>query len=197
MKAEPRQAKSPDIAASLAASAAEAAFAARRAEILALLKIADEDEMTAFGRGDAWRTCMIFARLLRLSDEDVRRVLALVMAETLEAGTCLVEAVGTCRKVDPGQFWQPDDAFFDLIRDRAVTNALLAEVAGKSVADGNLTEKTKTQKQIIRDCLAGENGRERVQNWLPRWMAFPPASYTDREGFRAGDDWNRVAQLFA
>ena len=197
VKAEPRQAKSPDIAASLAASAAEAAFAARRAEILAPLEIADEDEMTAFGRGDAWRTCMIFARLLRLSDEDVRRVLALVMAETLEAGTCLVEAVGAYLKVDPGQSWQPDDAFFDLIRDRAVTNALLAEVAGKSVADGNLSRENQAQKQIIRDCLAGANGREKVQNWLPRWMAFPPASYTDREGFRPGDDWNRVAQLFA
>jgi ParB family chromosome partitioning protein len=74
---------------------------------------------------------------------------------------------------------------------------LLAEVAGKSVADGNLTEKTKTQKQIIRDCLAGANGREKMENWLPRWMAFPPAGYTDREGFRLGDDWKRVEQLFA
>ncbi|MEZ5831652.1 MAG: ParB/RepB/Spo0J family partition protein [Dongiaceae bacterium] len=197
VKAEPRQAKSGEIAASIASGAAEAAFAARRAEILALLEIADEGDMTAFGRGDAWRTCMIFARLLKLSDEDVRRVLALLMAETLEAGTCLVEAVGAHLTVDAGRCWRPDDTFFDLVRDRAVTNALLADVAGKSVADGNLTEKTKTQKQIIRDCLSGANGREKAESWLPRWMAFPPASYTDREGFRPGNDWNRVAQLFA
>jgi ParB family transcriptional regulator, chromosome partitioning protein len=140
---------------------------------------------------------MIFTRLLKLTDEDVRRVLALVMAETLEAGTCLVEAVGGYLKSDPRESWQPDDTFFDLIRDRAVTNALLAEVAGQSVADGNLTEKTKTQKQIIRDCLSGANGREKMESWLPRWMAFPPASYTDREGFRPGDNWKRVEQLFS
>ena len=140
---------------------------------------------------------MIFTGLLKLADEDVRRVLALVMAETLEAGTCLIEAVGGYLKVDPRESWQPDDTFFELIRDRAVTNALLAEVAGQSVADGNLAEKTKTQKQIIRDCLSGANGREKVEKWLPRWMAFPPASYTDREGFRPGYNWNRVEQLFA
>jgi hypothetical protein len=26
--------------------------------------------------------------------------------------------------------------------------------------------------------LPGENGRFRVDGWVPRWMAFPPASYT-------------------
>lgn len=197
VKAEPRQAKSQEIAASLAASAAEAAFAARRAEILSLLEIADEDQLIAFGRSDAYWTCMIFARLLKLSDEDVRRLLALVMAETLEAGTCLVEAVGVHLQVDLRGCWRPDDAFFDLVRERAVTNALLDEVAGKGVADANLAEKTRLQRQIIRDCLEGANGRAKLENWLPRWMAFPPQSYTDRGGFRPAEDWNRVAQLFA
>ena len=196
VKAEPRQAKSREIAASLAASAAEAAFAARRAEILALLEIADEDQMTAFGRSDVYRTCMIFARLLKLSDEDVRRVLALVMAETLEAGTCIMEAVGVHLQVDLSTFWRPDDTFFDLVRERAVTNALLDDVAGKSVADANLSEKTKLQRQIIRDCLAGANGRAKVENWLPRWMVFPPRSYTDQEGFRPVQEWDRVSQFF-
>jgi ParB family transcriptional regulator, chromosome partitioning protein len=197
VKAEPRQAKSGEIAASLAASAAEAAFVARRAEILGLLEIAGEDQMTAFGGSDPDRTCMIFAQLLKLSDEDVRRVLALVMAETLEAGSCLVEAIGVHLKVDLSTSWRPDDTFFDLVRERAVTNALLNEVAGKSVADANTAEKTRLQRQIIRDCLAGANGRTKVETWLPRWMAFPPRSYTDREGFRPVDEWNRVAHLFA
>jgi ParB family transcriptional regulator, chromosome partitioning protein len=197
VKADPRQAKSREIAASLAASAAEAAFQAHRAEILALLEIANEDQMTAFGRSDPYRTCMIFARLLTLSDEDVRRVLALVMAETLEAGGCLVEVMGVHLKVDLSQSWRPDDTFFDLVRERAVTNALLDEVAGKSVADANLSEKTKLQRQIICDCLAGTNGRAKVETWLPRWMAFPPRSYTEREGFRPAEDWSRVAHLFA
>jgi ParB family transcriptional regulator, chromosome partitioning protein len=197
VKAEPRQAKSRDIAASLAASAAEGAFQARRAEILGLLEIADEDQMTAFGRADPYRTSVIFGRLLKLSDEDVRRILALVMAETLEAGGCLVEALGVYLKVNMIASWQADDTFFDLIRDRAATNALLAEVAGKAVADGNLSEKTKLQRQIIRDCLTGTNGRPKVENWLPRWLSFPPRSYTERDGFRPAEEWNRVANLFA
>jgi ParB family transcriptional regulator, chromosome partitioning protein len=197
VKADPRQAKSREIAASLSASAAEVAFCERRAEILGLLEIADEDQLTALGRSDPYRTCMIFARLLKMSDEDVRRVLALVMAETLEAGGCLVEAVGVHLKVDLSQSWRPDDTFFDLVRERAVTNALLDDVAGKNVADANLSEKTKLQRQIIRDCLAGANGRAKVENWLPRWMAFPPRSYTDRDGFRPAEEWNRVAELFA
>jgi ParB family chromosome partitioning protein len=197
VKAEPRQAKSPEIAASLAASATEAAFAARRAELLSVLELAEEDQMTPFGRADAYRTCTIFARLLKLSDEEVRRVLALVMAETLEAGGCLVEALGVYLKVDLRTSWRPDDTFFDLVRERAVTNALLDDVAGKSIADANLAEKTKLQRQIIRDCLEGASGRTKVENWLPRWMAFPPSSYTDRDGFRPGADWQRVASLFA
>jgi ParB family transcriptional regulator, chromosome partitioning protein len=197
VKAEPRQAKSQEIAASLAASAAEAEFKTRRTEILALLESADGDQMIALGKSDSYQTCLIFARLLTLSDEDVRRALALVMAETLEASTCLMEAVGFHLKVDLSQSWRPDDTFFDLIRERAVTNALLDDVAGKAIADANLSEKTKLQRQIIRDCLAGANGRSKIETWLPRWMTFPPRSYTDRAGFRPAEEWNRVANLFA
>ena len=70
------------------------------------------------------------------------------------------------------------------------------KIAGKAVADSYTTDGTNLQKQIIRDCLAGANGRTRVESWLPRWMAFPPQSYTERAGFRPADDWSRVAQLF-
>lgn len=105
--------------------------------------------------------------------------------------------MGVHLQVDLRGCWRPDDAFFDLVRERAVTNALLDEVAGKSVADANLSEKTRLQRQIILDCLEGTNGRAKVENWLPRWMAFPPQSYTDRAGFRPAEDWSRMAQLFA
>jgi len=46
-------------------------------------------------------------------------------------------------------------------------------VAGEAIAKANIAEKAKTQKQIVRDCLAGENGRVKVEGWLPGWMAFP------------------------
>ena len=41
------------------------------------------------------------------------------------------------------------------------------EVTGKAVADANVAEKARTQKQIIRDALAGANGRTKVEGWLP------------------------------
>lgn len=37
-------------------------------------------------------------------------------------------------------------------------------------------------KAIIADALAGTNGRAKVENWVPKWMAFPPATYTARGG---------------
>ena len=40
-------------------------------------------------------------------------------------------------------------------------------------------------KRIVRDHLDGEGGRTKVERWVPRWMAFPPATYTARGGVRA------------
>jgi ParB family transcriptional regulator, chromosome partitioning protein len=114
-----------------------------------------------------------------MSDEDVLRVAAFVMAETMAAGSAVVEAVGVHLEVDPRTHWQPDDASFELARERATVNAMLAEIAGKSVADANVTERAKTQKQIIRDCLAGAKGRTKVEDWVPGVMAFPFRSYAE------------------
>ncbi|MCR6631476.1 MAG: ParB/RepB/Spo0J family partition protein [Magnetospirillum sp.] len=192
---EPQRAGSEMVAASLAASPLEAAFDARRSEVLALLDFSQEESTVAGGhRGD---TSSLFLRLLGMPDEDVFRILALVMGETLEAGSAMVEAAGVHLKVDMTQSWQADDAFFDLIRDKAVIHALLAEVAGKAVADANIAEKGRTQKQIVRDCLDGANGRAKVENWLPGWLAFPVRSYTERGGIRAAHHWAQVSPLMA
>lgn len=43
--------------------------------------------------------------------------------------------------------------------------------ASKLVADTNLSERIKAQKQIIRDYLAGTNGDELVEGWLPSVIA--------------------------
>jgi ParB family chromosome partitioning protein len=173
VKAEPQQARSEDIAKSIAASPAQQAFAAERAAILALFERPDYHHTVASANGDDYRTAAVFARLLALSDEEVLGVAAYVMAETLAAGSAVVEAVGQHLKVDARPHWQPDEVFYELLRERATVNAMLAEVAGKSVADANLAEKTRTQKQILRDCLAGANGRTKVEGWLPGFMAFP------------------------
>ncbi|WP_246094026.1 ParB N-terminal domain-containing protein [Mesorhizobium sp. 10.2.3] len=196
VRREPQRTANGAVAASLAACKAEAAFAEKRRAVLALLGQADEEGAIAGGNGDAFALAAVFARLLALCDDDVMRVLGLVMAETLEAGSAAVEALGNHLGIDMGAWWQADDAFFDLLRDREIANSMLADLAGKPVADGNVAEKVKTQKKIIRDCLAGENGREKIDNWLPNWMKFPVESYTKRGGFRTADQWASVQPLF-
>lgn len=170
---EPQRAGRDSIAQSLSASPAEAAYRARRVEIRTLLDLPDEGEAIT-GNTD---TETIFATLLNLTDAEVLKALAFVMAETLAVGTPLIDMIGQHLAVDLRSFWQSDDAFFDLLRDRRVVNAMLAEMAGETVAHGNQAATLTVQKQIIRDCLSGANGREAVTGWLPRWLEFPARSY--------------------
>lgn len=195
VRLEPQRAINQTIAESVAASTGEVAFTEKLRAVLALLGRTDDDPTVGGGFGNDLTLVTVFAQLLALSDEDVMRVLAVVMAETLAAGSAIVELLGALLNVDMAAFWQPDDAFFDLIRDREIDNAMLAEIGGKEVADGNLSEKVKTQKSIVRDFLSGENGRQKVDGWLPRWMKFPVECYTDRGGFRTADHWARVQPL--
>lgn len=191
VRPEPQRAANETVAASIAGSKAQIPFAEKRREVLALFGASDEDRTISGGNGDDYATARIFARLLALSDDDVMRVLAIVMAETLEAGSAVIEALGNHLNVDMGAWWQPDDAFFDLLRDREIANSMLADVGGKHVANGNVAEKVKTQKKIIRDFLSGETAARRS-----RWMKFPVESYADRGGFRTADQWARVQVLF-
>ncbi len=195
VKPEPQQARGKDIAASVAESPAQQAFAAGKAAALALLALPEDTDAVSFANGDGYRTALVFARLLTLADDDVLRVAAYVMAETLAAGSPVVEALGVHLKVAPREQWRPDATFFDLIRDKATVNAMLADVAGTRVANSNLAERAKTQKQIIRDCLDGANGRAKTETWLPGWMAFPFRGYGDG-ACRIADAAASIAALF-
>ncbi len=195
VRAEPQTAKATAIGESLAASPAQDAFLRRRAEIVTLLGLDDEDAALVQGGGEG-AAARVFATLLKLPNAEVMRVLAVLAADTLAAGGALVEAVGAQLKVDVTASWQADEAFFDLVREKSVVNAMLAEVAGKEVADSNVAEKLKTQKQIVRDHLDGANGRARVAAWLPGWMAFPPRGYTARGGLTHVAAWTEIADLF-
>ncbi|CDX12625.1 conserved hypothetical protein [Mesorhizobium plurifarium] len=196
VRPDPQRAANETVGASIAASRAEIAFADKRRGVLTLLGQADDDGPAAGGNGDDFALASVFARLLALSDDEVLRVLALVMAETLAVGSAIIEALGNHLGIDMRVNWQPDDVFFELLRDKEVANQMLADVGGAHVADGNSSEKVKTQKKIIRDFLAGENGRQKVDGWLPRWMKFPVESYTNRGGFRTADQWSKVRSLF-
>ncbi|WP_353642633.1 hypothetical protein [Mesorhizobium sp. WSM2239] len=56
---------------------------------------------------------------------------------------------------------------------------MLAHIAGTQVADANVSEKVKTQKQIVRVLPEGTMGRSK----LAAWMAVPARAYADRGGF--------------
>jgi ParB family chromosome partitioning protein len=173
VRRDPQTARTPAIRASIENSPADAAFAAEEQAVRTLLGwTVDDDETFAVRR----ETADVFAHLLALDDGDVLRVAAFFMARSLQAGSAVVEEVGARLNADARAYWQADDTFFDLIRDRATVNAVVAEVAGEAVAKANVAEKAKTQKQIVRDCLAGSNGRPKVEGWLPGWLAFPQKS---------------------
>lgn len=200
VRAEPQLARSEKIAESVETCASEAVFDVRRRAVLALLEFSpDEPRVTGgagFGHG-ADRLSAIYLKLFSLTDDEVLDVAAVVMGETLAAGSEIVETLGVHLNVDMAQVWQADDCFFELLRDREVLGEVVAEVAGRDVADANAKEKAKGLKAIIRDCLAGANGRTKAERWVPRWMRFAPIAYTNRGGVGTLARYNRVAALFA
>lgn len=196
VKPDPQRADRQEIAASVTAGQAQTAFEAERNAILQLLDLEASYQGTVTrGNGDPPWGATVFARLLALPDEAVLKALTVVMAETLAAGSPLVEATGVVVKPDVARWWTADDIFLELVRDRVAINALLCEVAGKAVADANVSETAKVQRKIVHDCLTGE-GRERTEGWVPRYMAFPPRHYDPNKTLQIATDWEAVKPLF-
>lgn len=160
-------------------SLSEAQFEAERRRLLAMLDF-DPDTPTIAGGSD--RLTGLFATLSTLDDTTVMAILAVVIGETFDARCDLVDGLGMQLGIDMGQVWQADDALLDGLRDREVIDAMLVELVGKDIADANAKETGKAKRQIIRDCLAGTNGRGKVEGWVPRWLHFPATSYTERGG---------------
>ncbi|UZW57635.1 ParB/RepB/Spo0J family partition protein [Sphingobium sp. JS3065] len=165
-----------------------------RREALAKLAL-DEDEPSLVGC-DA-DIVPLFARLMTLPDKDVLAVLAVVMAESLQSGTMLIELLGSQLEVDMAQVWEADDAFIELLRDKALVGHLLADVAGAEVAASNAKESGKVQRGIIFNCLHGQMGWEKREGWVPRWMSFPPSAYTSRGGVAPVDQWAALEAALA
>lgn len=179
---EPQATQSDAVRESVETCRAETLFDEKRRAVLALLDL-DADEPTVTG-GSA-DLAALFQRLIDLPDRAVMDVVAIVCGETLAAGSSAVEAAGRQIGVDMADWWQPDEAFFTTLRDREVLGGIVAEMAGEAVAAANRGEAGKTLKAIVIDHLAGTNGRTQVERWVPRWMTFPPAAYTDRGGVRS------------
>ncbi|AMG74903.1 ParB/RepB/Spo0J family partition protein [Sphingopyxis granuli] len=186
LRHDPQRANKDDVRESFETCKAETDFDAKRRAVLALLAF-DPERATVtaqYGdrRGDESHLVALFLRLLDLPERAVMDVLMIVMGETLAVGSAAVEAVGGEIGVDMARYWQADDAFFETLRDKEVLTQIVAEVGGETVAAANADEKAKTLKRIARDHLDGANGRAKVDGWVPKWMAFPPAAYTARGG---------------
>ena len=195
VKPEPQRADKKETAASVRDAAVQSKFASERNSILKLIGLPQDRCDVVRNTGDGYASAAIFARLLKLTDRQVMRVLTFAMAETLETATPLIELLGVHLAVDMGRSWQPDETFFNLLKNKAVINVMLGEVGSKPVAEGNVSATGKVQKALIRECLAGEGDRKKKDGWLPRYMSFPPRGYVSNDGLRMADDWKRVQPL--
>lgn len=195
VRVEAQHGASDAIAESVENCASEAVFDEKRRAVLALLGFDPETPTVTGGYEGEHGLAGLLVRLIELPDVQVLDILAIVMAETLEAGSQLIELLGSLVSADMAKVWQADDALLDLIRDREVLGHVLADVAGAQVATANEAESGKIKRRIIRDCLTGENGRAKVEGWVPKWMAFPPAAYTERGGVGSVTRATRLADL--
>lgn len=144
---------------------------------------------------DAYSLCETFSALLAMSDAEVMQVLALTMAETLEAGGPVVEAVLHVCGTDLGHYWSPDEAFFVLLRDKRAINAMVADIASPSVAEGVAKESGKVQKALIRNRVGGVDCTANP-GWRPGWMQVPPTRLVEDAGCATAEAWERIAGLF-
>ena len=182
VRPEPQTTRNDEVRESIETCRGEADFDEKRRAVLSLLDFSAEEPTVTGGNGDGFGLVSVFLHLLGLPDRAVMDVIAIVIGETMAAGSAAVEAVGQEIGVNMARYWQADDAFFSLIRDREVLNAIVAEVAGDTVARANANEKAKTLKTIVTNHLAGADGRAKVEHWVPKWMTFPPTAYTTRGG---------------
>ena len=197
VRIEPQRALTDAIAESVETCPSEAVFDLQRRAALASLGFDPEAPTVANGFAGDYGIAGLFMGLLALPDEAVLESIAIVMVETLEAGTPLIEALGGHLQIDMADAFAVDGALLDLIKDREVFDAIVAEVAGQQVAQANAKATGKVKRRIVADCLSGTNARTKVERFVPRWMAFPPSAYTPRGGVASVSRAAAVEGLFA
>lgn len=199
IQADPQKANTDAIKESVNSTKTSGLFEQERERVRALLDMNDVVEDTFVYRKDDWGKShdvhKIFAKLIALDDASVNAILTFVVAETLPAGSANVEILGDHLSVDMAEHWQPDQTFFDLLRDKEAINSMLKQVGSKAIAGGNITSTAKVQKKIIQDLLSGER-RGGKKNWQPRYMNFPMTAYTKKGGIEAIDQHKATKKHF-
>jgi ParB family chromosome partitioning protein len=133
VRVEPQRSGNEAVTESVETSASEAAFDAKRREVLALLGFEAEVPTVTGGGGEG--LAALFAKLMQRSDAEVLAILAVVMRETLDARSEIVDLLGEHLAMDMAKVWRADDALIDLVRDREVLLAMVEDVAGANVAE--------------------------------------------------------------
>ena len=179
VKADPQRAACGDTAVSVTASRAENTFETERSAVCEKLGIPFDASPLVKPLAKDADFASRFARLCSLSDDDILRVLTFLMAESLEVGGIGVELAGRILNINPDIRWQPDEAFFTLLRDKAAINAMLAETRGEAVAKANRDQTRNQQVEALKTGLAS-----RQEAWIPAYLAFPFSAYTEKSGGR-------------
>ncbi|MEH6695609.1 MAG: hypothetical protein V7675_11215 [Hyphomonas sp.] len=186
-------ARKEEIQASVEASRAAAEMRAAGDHVRSLFEAHGVASLRA--NGDDYHLSEVFAALLGMDDTETLSVIAFVMADTLEAGGAIVEAVAVATETDMAAYWKPEPVFLDLVRDKRAINAMVAEIASPSTAKAALTDTGKAQKDLIWNRIAGE-GCEANPGWRPGWMQVPPTRLVEAAGSAPADAWARIARLF-
>ncbi|MEP4927427.1 MAG: ParB/RepB/Spo0J family partition protein [Hyphomicrobiales bacterium] len=188
VEADPQRATKPESADSLETNTGQIRMGEERAAIAALLHLESGDSILDNRNTYAPRPCItkVFATLQTFADSDVTRILTYLMAESLSVASPLIDTLGEVMETEMRQHWQPEETFFDLIRDKQVLNAMVGDLAGSNVAKSNAAETGKTQRIILCDCTNGTR-TPADPNWTPPHMAFPSGSYRDEAEANADD----------
>lgn len=178
VKADPRRADTPEIAASIEGSAGYQAMEMERQAILALLGIEDNGGDALVGRPSfQWPDLdEVFSKLVALRSEDVTRILAYVMAETLAAGSGVIDTLGTMMGVSLAEGWEADAAFLDTVASKDTLKAMVADIGGEVTADAHKASTAKTMRSVILQYASGE-GRPKATGWVPPHLRFPQKTY--------------------
>jgi len=169
IKQDGQRAHKKEIETSVASAKAQAAFTAERTTVFTLLGVEGEDESLVDHSFGGRSLADVFGALMLMEDGTVLRILAYVMAETLEAHGGIVEALGVLLSTDMRNWWTPDGTFFDLLHDKPAINAMVRELAGDMAADAHVSATAKVQKKILMDCLNGTRERRRKTGCPATW----------------------------
>ena len=196
MEADPRRAQKEATHASAAANLAEIALTAERDALAPLLGFKASEKRIFSEWSDKLSTASVFAKCLELDDETITRLQTFLMCEALSVGTGLIDAVGSLCGADMNEHWTPDDAFFDIMRDKGVIRAMITDAASKAVADAHATATAKVQKATLRDYVNGSETRKPNPDFRVRWAAFPSVPYRKIDGCPPALNWKRMKAAF-